>query len=367
LGRAETRGERHAVIVRPDWSVATPHDMAAERIAAAFGGYTSCLDLVDKTIPAFRAALPLLSRRARAAIRRDKRGDWRLAVEQQTDGCCKGRAFRSPGAAARHLRDPGHIAHATGCPRWQLVALMKAAESAWGQWEGVAPAAASEEDEAGDEATLDELWDAGIHPDEVTALAAEVAAQLPDQALPASYFLNVVYGSADPSWIAEVLRYRPDANTAAWLSQLSGPAELASTAEWGAWLAFGVPRSDVLAAIEAGIPSEKVATTVGISGWRPGTAAAILIRWAKTGCSPTTEHLQLLARHWIDWAPSNAAIDALEQEAQTAAAFSPVRLQSPDRTELGVMLALLGTRRAVLRSLASGHVTAAALDLPLSR
>ena len=35
------KGALHEVTIEPDWAVSTPHDIAAERVAAAFGGYTS--------------------------------------------------------------------------------------------------------------------------------------------------------------------------------------------------------------------------------------------------------------------------------------------------------------------------------------
>lgn len=48
--RART-GALHEVAIQPDWTLSTPHDVEAERVAAAFGGYTSCLTLIDETIP----------------------------------------------------------------------------------------------------------------------------------------------------------------------------------------------------------------------------------------------------------------------------------------------------------------------------
>jgi hypothetical protein len=39
---------RHPVTIHPDWSVTTPHDLESERVAAAFGGYLSCLDLATR-------------------------------------------------------------------------------------------------------------------------------------------------------------------------------------------------------------------------------------------------------------------------------------------------------------------------------
>src|SRR3712207_9191816 len=56
-------GRRHEVRIGPDWSVETPHDLAAERIGVALGGYLSCIELVDDTVPAARELLQLVARR----------------------------------------------------------------------------------------------------------------------------------------------------------------------------------------------------------------------------------------------------------------------------------------------------------------
>ena len=40
----------HPVTIHPDWSVTTPHDLDAERVGMALGGYCSCVELVDVTI-----------------------------------------------------------------------------------------------------------------------------------------------------------------------------------------------------------------------------------------------------------------------------------------------------------------------------
>lgn len=60
LSPTAVTGERHPVTIHADWRVETPHDLEAERVAAAFGGYTSCLELVDRTLPAFRTSLRML-------------------------------------------------------------------------------------------------------------------------------------------------------------------------------------------------------------------------------------------------------------------------------------------------------------------
>ncbi|MES2171081.1 MAG: hypothetical protein V4479_10250, partial [Actinomycetota bacterium] len=133
--RNSSSGKRHVVTIDPDWTVTTPHDLEAERIAAAFGGYTSCLDLVDRTIPAFRQALPLLSRRARLALREDARDGWRLPLEEQVEQCCRGHRFTTIASAVSHARSSAHLAGRYGVTRWQLTAVMSGAATAWGAWE----------------------------------------------------------------------------------------------------------------------------------------------------------------------------------------------------------------------------------------
>lgn len=60
------RPRTHPIVLHPDWSVDTGHDLESERIAVAFGGYLSCLDLVDKVVPAARTYL-LRPRSSRAS------------------------------------------------------------------------------------------------------------------------------------------------------------------------------------------------------------------------------------------------------------------------------------------------------------
>lgn len=49
----------HNVVLQPDWGVQVPHDLEAERTAAAFGGSCDCLQLVDRVVPAARRWLEL--------------------------------------------------------------------------------------------------------------------------------------------------------------------------------------------------------------------------------------------------------------------------------------------------------------------
>ena len=50
--RANGPGKRHDITINPDWTITTPHDLDLERIATAMGGYLSCLEFGDHTLPA---------------------------------------------------------------------------------------------------------------------------------------------------------------------------------------------------------------------------------------------------------------------------------------------------------------------------
>lgn len=345
------RGPLHRVTIRPDWAVSTPHDLDAERVAAAFGPATSCLDLVERTIPALREAMPLLTRRARLPLRRDRRGAWRLPPSIAPMGCCRGTGFPTAETLARHTRSAEHLAAHTRVPQWQLASVMSAMESAWGAWEGEAPAAEGLERCVREPGGVDLLWSAGIHPDDLPSLAEPAAGV--SGALPVSYFLGMAYGGADPRWIADALPEGADADTAAWLTRLESPSKVASAAEWRTWLRFGLPRDDVRHALAAGLGSDHVRGLALDTGWSIPTAARLAVAWAKIGCLPSAAHLTALARAGVDHAvPSRAAVDSLVHDVRQATGIDAEA--APARTELGVLLAVLGTRTAVVRAFASG-------------
>lgn len=361
LSQSASRGTKHSVTIHPDWSVTTPHDLDSERVAAAFGGYTSCLPLVEQTIPAFRAMLPVLSRQSRIPLWRDSWDDWLLPASWHVPSCCRGQKFTSAAAAARHVRSASHIAGAYNAPRWQVSAVMSAAEDAWGSWEENPPHGVQLDRLVREIEGVAELWRAGLRPDEVLRLA--IAASVVKEPLPVSYFLGMVYGEADPDWVSEVLLHRPDADTAAWLSWLDAPDRIASSNEWGAWLRFGLPKNDVRKALEAGLRSDQVLMVSRDTGWSSRVTARNLVAWAKVGCFPTVGQFKALRHHGVEDAqPSGGAIDALVNEVRS---LNKHGVATPDRTGLAVLLVVLGTRRAVVRALVTrdyslGHINSPA-------
>ena len=110
-GPARTRDAASGtrVTITADWGFVSHHDLAAERVAAAFGGFTSCLGVADRVVPALRETVLLLGREGRAPITAVSGRGWMVAAP--VAGCvCMRRFFRGPAEAARHARDLRHLA-----------------------------------------------------------------------------------------------------------------------------------------------------------------------------------------------------------------------------------------------------------------
>lgn len=349
--RSAIHGEPHGIIIRPDWSVQTPHDLDAERVAVALGGYASCVELVDIAVPALRAAIERLTRQEPLPIRRDKRGDWRILPSQQFSDCCARVAFPSIEVAARHLHGAAHVARQHAAREWQLEALLAAAERAWA-WDEAPGCDAGVRRLVREEGGVADLWRAGIRPDQLPGIAATVPAVA--EPLPVSFYLGTVYAGADHEWMGAVAAHRPDGDTAAWLAWLDSPAAGRDAALWGAWLDLGVRRDGVRIAVELGLDPKRAHEVARMTGRNVGIVARDIVRWALAGCEPTATHFTLLARHGLEYScPSAGGVDRLVAEVERRGLGRGV-----SRTELGVMLIFHGTQPAVLAALAS------ALPLP---
>lgn len=325
----------------------TPHDLDAERVGVAFGGYASCLELVDVAVPTLRVAIERLTRQEPLPIRRDKRASWRILATHQVPDCCARVPFASIEAAARHLHGSPHLAREHGAREWQLTPLLAAAERAWA-WDQAPrdrdPGTRRLVREAGGVA---DLWRAGIRPDQLPEIAAAVPAVT--EPLPVSFYLGVVYAGADRNWLRAVSAHRPDGDTAAWLAWLDSPDAGRDAALWGAWLDLGLHRDGVRIAVERGLDPSRVRRVARETGRPVSITARDIVRWALAGCEPTAEHFTVLSRHGLEHAyPGSGALDRLVAEVERRG------LGCLDRTELAIMLLVHGTAPGVLAALAAG-------------
>lgn len=340
-------GTRHTVVIHDDWSVTTPHDLEAERIAKAFGGYTSCVELAERTIPRLRESLTRVARRARPTLRQDKRRGWRVPTHEMVD-CCRNHAYDSVRSVVEHLRSPTHLASEFGLPLWQVDTIVReVSERCRPELGSTSPNARYVRETEG----LEYLWQAGIHPDYVPQLAAYASAVV--EPLPTRYFEGIVYSGNRPEWINGVLEYRPDPDTAAWLAWQPPMDILSDAREWGLWLSFGVSRQDFAFATSRLVSAASVLAVVEATGWPKSTSARAVLRFAKADCRPTPEQIRLIATTGMEHSiPGKAAVDA------TVADVSRLGI-TVDRTELGVMFALVGNRPTVVAMVKGGAREAA--------
>jgi len=357
-------GEKHHVTVHADgdWSITTPHDAEAERIAVAFGSDASCVTHMERTVAAFRASLRVLTRSVRVPLSVGRGGSWQVGQAHSLARCCRSTLFGSAAAAARHTRSPKHLAAQHRVQLKHIEAFLDAAAATWGSWEACPDFDPRIERLVRETGGVGDLWQAGIHPTDIPELAA--VGSVVDEPLPVRYFLGLVYGRADRQWVSEVLAHHPDPDTAAWLVWLDWPQTRATPAAWGQWLSFGISKAHVIIAIEAGLTPEHVREVATSNGWSISGVAAQFVKWASVGCSLKAGHFHALKRHRVySPQPSGRAIDSLCEWVAQAPNWNPAASQElPDRTELAVMLEILGNRHAVLRALNHGVRTVDDLD-----
>lgn len=324
-------GRRHPVLILPDWSVRTPHDLDLERIAVAMGGYVSCVDLVDHMVPALREVWLRRRRVVAPEIRPSGRGAW--LVQDAFAGCgCGGRTYATPGMAAQHLREAGHWARKHGLPERRLAALLTAFDAAARPVERSAEAA-----RAVGRPDRERLWDAGVHPARIAAIHAELAV---DGRLPASVYLAVATGQVTSAWLHQFADLGPE--TLAWAATTSVPGE--DTWSRRAWLDAGAGREAALVLLGGSYGVDHARELAALLGVSVTHAATTLAGWVDAGCAPSPAAIAQAARAGgaARPVPSAAAIDSVLASASAA---------RPDRTQVGLLLVALGSRPATLAAL----------------
>jgi hypothetical protein len=268
-GKGSTR--RHPVTVRPDGTVDTGHDVDSERILAAMGGYLSCLDFVDRVVPAFRELLQLRHRRAPFPITADRAGGPWNCVDAGT--CCR-RGFRDAREAAEHARDPQHVAKLRGANQSQMRALAKAAAVP-------VPVLPTEQHAR--------LWERGVHPEHVDSIAARVGAtrELPDE-----FYLGAMCRQPDMDWLAATLRAAGcDATTSVWLAWTYQEMDRRDPGGREKWLRGGMMPSLVIPMMRSPYDVDDVKTFA--QHWRISFfgAAFELVKWCNCGLAPAVDEL----------------------------------------------------------------------------
>jgi hypothetical protein len=346
--RVGGRVRYHDVTIGADWSVQTPHDIELERIAAAMGGYLSCVDLVDREVPALRELVQLRARRTLPDLACRAPAAWLLKFKPALCSCER-IVFATAAEAAAHAREPLHVARRHGAVPRAVERLLAQVETAHGTAFYVPPADARARTLVRDYDGLALLWEAGVHPDLVCWLHDQLWRDGP--ALPVRFYLGAAVRRPDLRWIAETLAAVPDDDVAGWLAWTSTDLDHRHPSARAQWLLAGVPRRAIVALARGGYTPAEIAQVAVSTGLSAASAATALAAWTLADCHPTPDDVLLLDELGVDpwFAPSAAAVDWLWQR---------IRLlpERPSCTQAGLLLAVCGTRSTAMWALEHGAV-----------
>lgn len=337
---------RHPISIGPDWTVTTPHDLDAERVASAFGGYSTCLVLVERVLPAIRAMTQWRARRVVPRLRRGARGSWAVAGASRAR-CC--RPAPRAGDAAAHLRGLDHLWARADAPGPLVSRVADAVDHAH-RGAGTFVLAPDDLDtlrrcvHPGTEPV--EAWEAGLHPDVVAAVHDHVVGA-DGPPLPLALYLGVVTRRPDLAWLADTLA-RVDGGTddptlAEWLTWTHTPLDRRAPRARSGWIATGTPRAWILELSAAGYTPDDAERLAAATGRSAVGAADLLRGWVAAGCRPEVAELADVHRSGVPaWStPSGAAIDRLTE---MLGDDLPTPGSTPlTRTELGLLLVREGT------------------------
>jgi hypothetical protein len=335
----------HEATLHPDGRLETPHDLAAERIAVAFGGFVTCLDVLDRLVPALPAWWDAQTRAAPPAIRRTPAGTWHPTAAQASS-CC--RATQSAAPMATHVRTPAHLATRLRLPP-RVVEPFTAALLAHGPGDALPPAlAAPARHCVRRDSDLAELWRAGVHPAGVQAVHAAVVGRS-GPPLPPAVYLGAVTKRPDLAWVAQTLTTvdaaAPEpmtddeaADLAEWLTWTQTGLDRRHRSMRAEWLVLGVPRAWVAELGSSGYTPGDVALLGSATGRGVVGAVRMLRAWAAAGCHPAVVDLVALHAQGVPawYQPSAGAVRRLAE----AVADLP---SPPAITALGLALARHGT------------------------
>lgn len=335
---AHNRWTVHDLLLLANWAAQVPHDLDGERILSALGGYCSCVDLVDKVVPAARELARRHFRHVLPRLTRTRNETWQL--RDRVRGCCVwGATYRSAQEAAEHARSAQHVAAEHGVDASAVKTVGEAVLHAHDLADPVPVPRGAAARLAGcllDPTGAAALWHAGVPPALVEAVHRQVAVD--GRPLPTGFYLGAVTRRPDLRWIADTAASAPERELHEWLAWSESASDRRDPDRRASWLAAGVSRRDI-AVLDAGgyCPDDVRDLASGLRRSGAG-AGALLAQWVVVGCAPEVEdllRLQSLAAPAYEHV-SAAWVDRLEREAAVAG----LRL---NRTQLATALAVCGS------------------------
>ena len=333
-------GAPHCVIIHTDWTVETPHDLEAERVARSFGGWSTCLTFVERVIPAYRRALQVMTNPNRLLFDGERSGTSTSRVVESDENLSEYSYPRDPLSlrdAVRREIKPNVILPARTFESGMTATMIDVERSLYKELFARAGRfwAAS-----GDPRQIDggaegfrELWNQGLLPTHINELARSIPRVV--WPLAPQFYSHAYFDEIDFDWLAGVVNCFPEREFAEWaVTQATTWAQMPTDMVWRMY-ELGMSAREATDALEQRVPIEsltKLAKRPSVGG---PTAARWLTIWARLGVTPSSSHYRLLEanRALLERPP----LSMLDSTANALRKFGP---DAPDRTELAVMLAL---------------------------
>lgn len=330
---------QHPITIGPDWQVTTPHDLEVERIGVALGGTLTCVDLVDRDLPAARALIEHTFRTRPAAIVQQAAQAWVAAAP--ASGCaCEGKRWPTAAEAAAHLRTNGHWAavHRTRSASVILTAARHRRAVGLDHTPQPVTRSATEGLLTEPDATV-LLWEAGVPFDLVPELCRELSpAGIP---IPTRIVVAHLYAPQEWAVLEQFVPYGEVVLT--WAAQHRTARDQQRPHERLTWVEADIPLPTI-DRIFSGMAYDLVhaqayAAATGVS---LAQAAAVLGRWQASGTTPEVRDLVGLHEHdpHVATSPSCAPARAAVERTVKLAAGRGVRVTP---TDAAIAVALLGT------------------------
>lgn len=352
--RAGGRGHKHPVTLTPDWRLETGHDLELERIAAAMGGYLSCLELADRVLPAAYDLWLAANRRLPPAVVSDDRfdiGQWSLATPAPGCSCHRVR-WPEAAQAVEHLSSAAHWAWVHRAPIQHLTSFSETLERATqttdeAPWRSLATRMVRELD------GLERLWQVGIPRSVVETIHARVS---PDgEPMPAALYRDVVLRGCDPDWLAQFSAL--GAQSVGWAARTCNLRDLVDVTERRRWLQAGAHPHDVADVLLGRRTLAEVREIARATGADVRRVTAVCAAWHRIGAHPDPDDVAFLVRHDHVAAPrfGRDVVAGLVLRFRT-------RPDPPSHTQAALVLALSGTVRIAETLLDHGVRSLSAAD-----
>lgn len=285
------RGQPHPITIHPDWTVSTPHDLHAERVGRALGGYLSCLDVVDVLMPLVRGLWEHRFRLTPPSLV-PLRGGWDWAVGkdprwhvpgESACGGCGGRPslLETAPKVATHLRGVGHwrlLADLTGAQTRLLAQIVPGEPAPPRRWPASSAVRLAEE--------WGWLWEAGVHPAEVTRIHTALGLRGP---MAPSAYLHVLTESIDLDWLRQFVT--TGAAEVAWAACTYTRRDQEDRSARERWRASGLPIRVIPRLMDSPYSLADVDRVARELDIRPEWAARLLGRWASLSGNPRVDEI----------------------------------------------------------------------------